>query len=442
MKYVIWGAGERGARLLPHLNPNEVEAFIDKNPEKVGKIYCGKKIISFDEYKKEYFKCNIIISYMHEDEIISELKENGIYNYFLMTDCPGEFQESYPRDILKNHILSYLRPNKKYVIYGCTLYSLMLNEWIKKKCGSYTNIIWHTDIDKKLIDSLSYQQTTQKFYTLEDLNLIDVDEILVTVEQDMEKVQNYVRDEAIVTNVYDCSDQIDEYYNPEIEKFKNIHKGNRCFIVATGPSLKIEDLDTLVHNQEICISFNSIWRAFDKTKWRPQYYLAMDYRILRDYGDIMENQNIPYMFWGDTYKEYWDKAHAKKHLKHHFVYEYSEKRLPKFSEDFARKSYMGSTVTYQAIQLAVYMGFKEIYLLGVDFSAYGNPDKPYPHFHEEEPLRSISYGDRQNYLAYEMAKKYADEHNIHIYNSTRGGKLEIFPRVHFDSLFEENNREI
>ena len=39
------------------------------------------------------------------------------------------------------------------------------------------------------------------------------------------------------------------------------------------------------------------------------------------------------------------------------------------------------------------------------------------------------------YNAHVAAKKYADEHDIKIYNATRGGKLEVFPRVDFDSLF-------
>ena len=37
---------------------------------------------------------------------------------------------------------------------------------------------------------------------------------------------------------------------------------------------------------------------------------------------------------------------------------------------------------------------------------------------------------------YQKAKQYADAHGIKIYNATRGGKLEVFPRVDFDSLFE------
>ena len=37
--------------------------------------------------------------------------------------------------------------------------------------------------------------------------------------------------------------------------------------------------------------------------------------------------------------------------------------------------------------------------------------------------------------AYKIAKKYAETHGIKIYNATRGGEMEVFERVDFDSLF-------
>ena len=36
---------------------------------------------------------------------------------------------------------------------------------------------------------------------------------------------------------------------------------------------------------------------------------------------------------------------------------------------------------------------------------------------------------------YICAKRFCDEHGIKIYNATRGGKLEVFPRVDFDEVF-------
>lgn len=52
------------------------------------------------------------------------------------------------------------------------------------------------------------------------------------------------------------------------------------------------------------------------------------------------------------------------HLNPHRYYPY----YPGFSDDIAQEISEGFTVTYAEIQMAAYMGFKEIYLLGVDFN--------------------------------------------------------------------------
>ena len=61
------------------------------------------------------------------------------------------------------------------------------------------------------------------------------------------------------------------FYNKQIECYKDIHHGKRCFIIATGPSLTVQDLDTLYAHNEKCISMNRIYNIFGETKWRPDY---------------------------------------------------------------------------------------------------------------------------------------------------------------------------
>ena len=38
-------------------------------------------------------------------------------------------------------------------------------------------------------------------------------------------------------------------------------------------------------------------------------------------------------------------------------------------------------------------------------------------------------------MSFGAVKKYADAHGIRVFNATRGGKLDVFDRVDFDSLF-------
>lgn len=438
MKYVIWGAGERGARILPHLKENEVKAFIDIDDNKIGKEYFGKKIISFEEYKEKYSECYVIISFSHEDEIKKILEQNGLYKYFLMSECPGEFQESNPRDILKRYVCRYIKENKKYAIYGCTLYSFLLSQWIEEQLGTEVCIIPHKETNDKLLCILKKEKSEKYFKDIENITPEMFDEILVTVERDIEYLGNHLYRKDILKNIYDCSDNIREYYNPQIERFRSIHAGQRCFIVATGPSLRMEDLDILAKNHEICISMNRIWYAFDKTIWRPQYYVVGDHRFLMEDEDILEELPITYKFIADTYGPYWEKRHSESIIKYHFQYEYLPDRMPKFSADFSRKSYHGCSITYVCLQLAVYMGFTDIYLLGVDATRLKKQHDSSSHFCKEyvdKSTTSLMVFNEEPRLAYKAAKEYTEQRGINIYNATRGGELEVFTRVDFDKLF-------
>ena len=65
-----------------------------------------------------------------------------------------------------------------------------------------------------------------------------------------------------------------------------------------------------------------------------------------------------------------------------------------------------------------------------------NQLQTYKHFYQEEVLKSRLWLDLI-LKGYKSARKYADTHHVHIYNATRGGYLEIFDRVNFDSLFKD-----
>ena len=96
------------------------------------------------------------------------------------------------------------------------------------------------------------------------------------------------------------------------------------------------------------------------------------------------------------------------------------------------------------IQLYVYMGIREIYIIGCD-NSYGreiakdgniiNHGTSSYFGGSEQKDMNIAAATWQMNLAYEYARKYADEHGIKIYNATRGGHLEAFERIDFNFLF-------
>ena len=84
----------------------------------------------------------------------------------------------------------------------------------------------------------------------------------------------------------------------EIEKFRNIHESEDCFIIGNGPSLRPEDLDK-IHELGYCsFASNKIYNIFKSTKWRPTYVTVSDPQFIRN-KKILYNieQIMPEMFF-------------------------------------------------------------------------------------------------------------------------------------------------
>lgn len=225
-------------------------------------------------------------------------------------------------------------------------------------------------------------------------------------------------------------------YSRNIKKYKNKYNGKRCFIIGNGPSLRIDDLEKL--SDEITFASHFIYKTFDKTDWRPTFYCVEDIRLLNDnVTDIMkfENDYCHGFFTGNNYNNL-PKVFLKSR-KNDFWY--IDKMIwknnePEFSLDADKYIAEGFTVTYAAIQLAVYMGFNEIYLLGVDhFYEKGND---YSNVIGEEVVYNTPQLDKST-VSYLKAKKVCEEKGIKIVNLTRGGHLEVFNRECFDDVIGE-----
>lgn len=229
-----------------------------------------------------------------------------------------------------------------------------------------------------------------------------------------------------------------------IQKFRNIHKGKRCFIVATGPSLRIEDLEMI--RGEYTFSMNSIYLAYTKTTWRPTYYIIQDPYVYEKIKHELNPGDYEAMFIGSMILEKFPVQKDKN--MHAFPLDMLWQQIPrmkyhsKFSEDVYSRVYSGYNVAYSALQIAVYMGFCEIYLLGADCDYLKNGK----FFMEDKSRGAEKHFTRKFYetntpkyiLAYTVGKEYADRHGIKIFNSTRGGMLEVYPRVDLEKVVNKD----
>ena len=243
-------------------------------------------------------------------------------------------------------------------------------------------------------------------------------------------------------NLFDLNKDILKWHTEEfkyLKKFYNIHNGKECFLIGNGPSLNCTDLDKIYYNKIISFGCNGIYKIFSKTNWKPDYYMLADNIFFEN-----EKENLP---TGCIY--FIRKMFSQKKILHKNAYFYYGKYenfypgYPSFSNKIEEGVYGGRTIMYDMLQFAIYMGFKKIYLLGVDFT-WGEDG------HNSHFIESYSDGKREKFAssykkeiqnAYFAANQFAKRHGIEIFNVTRGGNLEIFQRKEIDKIFMEIGNE-
>lgn len=76
---ILFGAGIIGERVLNILGGEKVYCFVDNSPEKIGRKFCGKDVISFEDYCKisQEYNCLITVSENVTHELIEQMKGAG-----------------------------------------------------------------------------------------------------------------------------------------------------------------------------------------------------------------------------------------------------------------------------------------------------------------------------------------------------------------------------
>lgn len=235
----------------------------------------------------------------------------------------------------------------------------------------------------------------------------------------------------------------------EISRYKNLHQGERCVVVGNGPSLSAKDLEILHNNHVITFGTNRIFHIFSETAWRPTYYMSEDMTILQNIQK--EIPKIPSRARFIPINLKWDEGANVANVSYFYLdYHSALTETNGLSLDAAKAIRCRGTVTTSCIQMAMYMGFTEIYLIGVDhnYSRYVDSNGNIVEDPSVKDYFSASYDtDFKNVigrnlgdttLAYISVEKLSKElGTFNVYNATRGGKLEVFQRVDFDSIFHQ-----
>jgi hypothetical protein len=222
-----------------------------------------------------------------------------------------------------------------------------------------------------------------------------------------------------------------------LESYRNKHVGQRCFIIGNGPSLKQTDLTLL--KSEFTFGLNRIYLLFDTMGFTTTYLVCINYLVLEQCADEIAAVKCPkFLGW---------RVHRRFEFAPDMMF-IASRHDPRFVLDLPREGvWEGTTVTYVTMQLAYFMGFKEVILVGVDhsFSTKGpahklivsQSDDP-NHFDPKYFGKGFRWqlpNLEMSEVAYSMAKQQFESDGRRILDATIGGKLEVFPKVSYQECF-------
>ncbi|MDD5370407.1 MAG: DUF115 domain-containing protein [Anaerolineaceae bacterium] len=218
---------------------------------------------------------------------------------------------------------------------------------------------------------------------------------------------------------------------------KDQHRGERFFIIGNGPSLKQTDLSRL--RNEFTLGQNRIYLAFPELGFSTSYYISINDLVIEQSAAEIQNLAMPrFVSW-----------RARRWLKpqENLFYLHTTYTGPKFARDIRGRLWEGGTVTYTALQVAYFLGFSQVVLVGVDHN-YVTQGKP--------NATVVSQGDDPNHFdpgyfgkgfrwqlpdlvqwedAYRLARRTFEADGRSVVDATVGGKLAVFPKVDYESLF-------
>jgi hypothetical protein len=224
----------------------------------------------------------------------------------------------------------------------------------------------------------------------------------------------------------------------KLKQLKNIHANQRCFIIGNGPSLRQTDMSRL--RSEYTFGLNRIYLLFPELGFNTTYLVSVNDLVLEQCAAEMQSLTLPKFF---TWRaRHWFRSDPDIiYLDTDFTGEEN------FSTNIKGRLFEGFTVTYVALQLAFHMGFNEVILVGVDhnFVTQGAANQAV-----------VSQGDDPNHFApnyfgkgfkwqlpdlagseraYVLARDAYSRAGRRILDATIDGKLNVFPKVDYMSLF-------
>jgi len=221
-----------------------------------------------------------------------------------------------------------------------------------------------------------------------------------------------------------------------LKSFRKAHSGERCVIIGNGPSLNSTKLDLLAGEQ--VFGLNRFYLMQQRSGVDPTYHVVVNKLVVEQCRDELLALTVPLFTTVDNKHLLGDAPHV--------YYLPNRSTRTRFSRDIRRGIWEGSTVTYVAMQIAFYMGYRQVVLVGVDhrFTTKGEPHKTVVsegsdpnHFDPQYFGRGFRWQlpdlDASE-TSYRCAKSAYERAGKSIVDCTAGGALDVFEKHTLESV--------
>jgi len=225
-------------------------------------------------------------------------------------------------------------------------------------------------------------------------------------------------------------------YEKKINEFHDKHKGQRCFVVGTGPSLNKTKLELL--ENEIVFGVNTFYKAMKQYTVPCTYYLLGDFHVLEDHYKEVLSLDVTLFLGGRATKTYLDNRDEYNKIQQHepiLIRKFADLRdtYNWKIKDLTKGAYACHQVVCDlGLQVPYHMGFSEVYLLGCDCDYSKGQHFDGEKFSFINPTTEKYWSE--TFLEYESIKQGYEADGRKIFNATPGGKLEVFDRVHLEDV--------
>jgi hypothetical protein len=232
-----------------------------------------------------------------------------------------------------------------------------------------------------------------------------------------------------------------------LANIRNSYQGKRCFIIGNGPSLKKTDLSRL--QGEYTFGMNRIYLLFPELGFTTTFFLSVNDLVIEQCAPDILALPIPKFLSWRSHDIIRSVLGEEDHIPETppLVFLHTTYTGPRFATDARQRMWEGATVTYVALQLAYHMGFGQTILIGVDhnFSTQGKPNTTIISQGDDPDHFSGNYFGKgfrwqlpdldTSEQAYAMAQAAYADAGRQILDATIGGKLTVFPKVDYGTLF-------